>query len=712
SAKCMPECRTFFKTVEGLVAFFNKSTKRTHLLDEVVKQRLPRAVPTRWSSNSRLVHTISMYQSDLRAVFRIMSENPDVWDNDTLMAAGYDLWLSKASTCFFIMAYEGIFSETDELFRVLQNKIMYIGFCCAQIRDTMGVVERQRKEFDSFYDGFEQKCITLGLTDNVRRGDKSWDVALRELFLDPLQNPMYKATMGFHRYEDIRRLIRVHYAFNGMIYTGRQPGEDVQRNLGRNITMDNFFTSIPLAEKLLEKNLTLVGTLRQNKPDIPPVMKPNKLREKYSSKFGFCGNMTMVSYVPKKGKAVVLLSTMHDDTAVDDQSVKRKPEVIQYYNHTKSGVDTMDQMVRTYTCKRRTRRWPMVLDVATLNAFTSYTAQHPEKDYCSMCGLKEVPRDKDIEVVVIDWTQCDSCGRWFHDMCLTATQMDVRVRWNSSLYMLQSILEQKRALSVYAADYSLPATLTANQWTLMEKTAEVLAPFEELTRDVSNPTASAADVIPAITALKLSREKTTDQGVRTMKSTLLEAVETRFAEVEEEPLYSIATLVDPRYKDRFFTKSDNLRLATDNLILEVAKIERAASEEPEAAEPMRKTPRQEASSSLGSVLDEILEENQLEARSVSTSADVQVQTYLSEQTSPRKSNPLHYWKDNASRFPSLTAIATRFLCAPCTSVDSERLFSAVSNVLDEKRNRLSPDRVEMLIFLKKKLHLIVKPESE
>lgn len=42
----------------------------------------------------------------------------------------------------------------------------------------------------------------------------------------------------------------------------------------------------------------------------------------------------------------------------------------------------MDQMVRTYTCKRKTRRWPMVLwhnvlDVATLNAFTNFTAQHP-----------------------------------------------------------------------------------------------------------------------------------------------------------------------------------------------------------------------------------------------------------------------------------------------------------------------------------------------
>ncbi|KAJ4933926.1 hypothetical protein JOQ06_006735 [Pogonophryne albipinna] len=98
-----------------------------------------------------------------------------------------------------------------------------------------------------------------------------------------------------------------------------------------------------------------------------------------------------------------------------------------------------------------------------------------------------------------------------------------------------------------------------------------------------------------------------------------------------EGLLSQRSVIDALATARFFTKSDNLRLATDNLILEVAKIERAASEEPEAAEPMRKTPRQEASSSLGSVLDEIWEENQLEARSVSTSADVQVQTYLSEQ---------------------------------------------------------------------------------
>jgi len=39
-----------------------------------------------------------------------------------------------------------------------------------------------------------------------------------------------------------------------------------------------------------------------------------------------------------------------------------------------------------------------------------------------------------------------------------------------------------------------------------------------------------------------------DQGIKTMKRSLLEAVEKRFADVETETLFYIATLLDPRYK--------------------------------------------------------------------------------------------------------------------------------------------------------------------
>ena len=150
SAKCIPECKAFFKALEGLSAFFSKSSKRTYLLDNVVKRRLPRTSPTRWRSNSRLLQTVSMYHSDLLMVFRVIGDAEDKWDNDSVMkAAGFERWLLKTNTCFLVIAYEE--NKTDALFRVLQNKLMDIAFCCAQIRDTIGYVERQRQEFDSFY---------------------------------------------------------------------------------------------------------------------------------------------------------------------------------------------------------------------------------------------------------------------------------------------------------------------------------------------------------------------------------------------------------------------------------------------------------------------------------------------------------------------------------------------------------------------------------
>ena len=160
------------------------------------------------------------------------------------------------------------------------------------------------------------------------------------------------------------------YVSNARIYVGRQPGSEPEKNLGhnvvadltsplqgsgRNVSMENYFTSVPLAKTMLQHNLTIVGTMRKCKREFPECMKASKSREPKTSTYGFNDQITMVSYVPKKNKSVIMLSTMHHDINIDEEDPNWRPEIIKFYNKAKIGVDVVDQMVQTYTCRRQTR---------------------------------------------------------------------------------------------------------------------------------------------------------------------------------------------------------------------------------------------------------------------------------------------------------------------------------------------------------------------
>ena len=108
---------------------------------------------------------------------------------------------------------------------------------------------------------------------------------------------------------------------------------------------------------LLQDKITLVGTSKKNKKKIPAEFLPNKQKLISSSMFGFQKHAALVSFTPKKNKSVVLFSTMHRDAKVDAET--KKPEIIQFYNSTKGGVDTIDQLCGNYSVTRRTRRWPL-----------------------------------------------------------------------------------------------------------------------------------------------------------------------------------------------------------------------------------------------------------------------------------------------------------------------------------------------------------------
>ncbi|XP_073718457.1 zinc finger BED domain-containing protein 4 [Misgurnus anguillicaudatus] len=214
----------------------------------------------------------------------------------------------------------------------------------------------------------------------------------------------------------------------------------------------------------------------------------------------------------------------------------------------------------------------------------------------------------------------------------------------------------------------------------------------------------------------LNKEAETDHGVKTTKIALLEAVSSRFSQADSEPLYCIATVLDPRYKDHYLDVGKKMR--TREMIqaeLDLGKplgdgdgqVMHSAGDENSAESKRARTTDEPRTVSLSDMFDEILQENNPFARQRTSSTAQQLDGYLSEVPIPRSNNPLEFWRTNQGRFPDLAQMARRYLSAPCTSTDSERLFSAASHVIDEKRNRLSCEKAEKLLFIKKNLPLFL-----
>lgn len=191
---------------------------------------------------------------------------------------------------------------------------------------------------------------------------------------------------------------RTNYLYNAYIYAGKGsdslslsasesklkiPTQAVIRlvkpiqNTNRNVTADNWFSSVELVQELQNRGLTYVGTLKKNQAAIPPSFQASKNRHVKSSLYGFNNDMTLLSFVPKPSKSVILISSMHHCESTDEET--GKPEIIAFYNSTKGGVDSLDKKSANYSPSRRTRRWPMafffmILDVSTINAYVLFSS--------------------------------------------------------------------------------------------------------------------------------------------------------------------------------------------------------------------------------------------------------------------------------------------------------------------------------------------------
>jgi hypothetical protein len=75
----------------------------------------------------------------------------------------------------------------------------------------------------------------------------------------------------------------------------------------------------------------------------------------------------------------------------------------------------------------------------------------------------------------------------------------------------------------------------------------------------------------------------------------------------------------------------------------------------------------------------------------------ELEKYLAEPVEVVCSDILSFWQNKSSTYPSVSKMASDFLCIQLSSVASEFAFSGSGRVMDDYRSRLSGDTLEMLM---------------
>ena len=113
-------------------------------------------------------------------------------------------------------------------------------------------------------------------------------------------------------------------------------------------------------------------------------------------------------------------------------------------------------------------------------------------------------------------------------------------------------------------------------------------------------------------------------------------------------------------------------------------------------------------SALGELFEEedqaLLEETDVDnssSPSVEEKAKKEVQEYRSFKGVLTNVNPIMWWWEKRDRMPLLFNLANKYLCVQASSTPSERVFSTAGDTVSVERARLLPEKVDMLVFLKK-----------
>jgi len=176
---------------------------------------------------------------------------------------------------------------------------------------------------------------------------------------------------------------------------------------------------------------------------------------------------------------------------------------------------------------------------------------------------------------------------------------DEPTRWNTTFYMLQQLLEQRKAITAAGVELEVPIELQSAHWALAEKAVKVLQVFEEATREASGNYSSASVTIPVVNSImRLLEVSDADAGVMRMKRETLASLVHRYEGMESKEYFALTTLLDSRFKQRVFSSTSSGAYARQMLIASYETLDSQENSNPPSPKRLREESEESRPSSL------------------------------------------------------------------------------------------------------------------
>ena len=180
---------------------------------------------------------------------------------------------------------------------------------------------------------------------------------------------------------------------------------------------------------------------------------------------------------------------------------------------------------------------------------------------------------------------------------------------------------------------------------------------------------------------------------------------------QSNPLYIMATALDPRYK--LLLNPGHTDFAKVHLLKEIKNMVDDPSSSSESDSPKHENtyeseppPKKKRFRHLETVIEQRWKEG-LKKSAALPPGRAEIERYFTTVESATDAvDPLEYWIEIQSRYPLLSKVAVDILVIPVSSAPIERVFSTAGEACIGRRNRLADSNFEREVMLKKNKHYL------